>query len=171
MVVTKPLIKGVTLVVYAKTSARIRFEVRHNLSTHSSHIGGTHTSEDLNQIISWLEQTTTHAAEQLNKQRQYLIPAQSRPFRLSDAADFFEAFAAWEGDAGTKERVMSLIISLGSYAGISGPDAGLIEHLVRRGVLTSGAWGARSVHSRFSGVINQLRHSPAMGGSTQPGRP
>lgn len=58
---------GVYLVVYAKTSGRVRFEVRHKLTENADALGGSHTADgDLDTFHLWIDRLAEDAADRLN---------------------------------------------------------------------------------------------------------
>jgi hypothetical protein len=156
--ISKTLVKGLELKVYAKTNRRIRFEVRHDLRTQASILGGGHITNNLDELCSWLSLAAEDAAHKLGRITTSFQPA-TDTLDIELLMAFFSKLDAAPGEYADIERILSVLIGLGGYAGRDPQSVPILDHLERAGVLELTGRGVRSVTTTYRPIVERLRHS------------
>jgi hypothetical protein len=151
-------VKGLELKVYAKTNRRIRFEVRHDLRTQASILGGGHITNNLDELCSWLSLAAEDAAHKLGRITTSFQPA-TDTLDIELLMAFFSKLDAAPGEYADIERILSVLIGLGGYAGRDPQSVPILDHLERAGVLELTGRGVRSVTTTYRPIVERLRHS------------
>lgn len=105
------LATGVLLRVYAKTTRRIRFEIKHDLRKHAGVIGGSHTAENHHALFDWLETIAEDAARRLNDILAYVQGQQHRPAASLRPYNLLYRVIRAVPDERTAEAVLSLLVN------------------------------------------------------------
>ncbi|MEQ8393955.1 hypothetical protein [Thalassobaculum sp.] len=128
---------GVYLVVYAKTTRRVRFEIRHKLKEDAQALGGSHTSEgNLDVYLQWLERLAGDASEHLNRvlgelDRYLSPPPVGHPLWLLVSRVHHVA-----RDEGEAELILSLLVNRATIQlGPNDPLREPVKALERQGIL------------------------------------
>lgn len=105
------LATGVLLRVYAKTTRRIRFEIKHDLRDHAGVIGGSHTAENHQALFGWLATIARDAARRLNDILAYVQGQQHRPAASLRPYNLLYRVIRAVPDERTAEAVLSLLVN------------------------------------------------------------
>lgn len=133
---TVRLASGVSAAVYAKTSRRVRFEIRYDLGASAAALGGSHTTNEILNVLDWLTRLSDDAAGRLNEILATMRPSLGRSTATRSVYSFLsQVFAACE-DEPTFNALLAVLVHQQGIRMISGsPFRRSVATLVRRGVL------------------------------------
>lgn len=134
--VTLLLGAGILMRVYAKTTRRVRFEIKHSLRENATPIGGSHTSTDPQALYGWLDMLTADAARRLNNVLTVLEGQRLRPVSSLRPYNLVHRVIAASPDQVTAENILSLLVNNGHLRILpSDPLRPVVQALVEMEVL------------------------------------
>lgn len=152
---TLPLRKGVTLSVYAKTNFRVRYEIRHDLSISTDH-GTAHTTNDLEQVLRWINAIAHVATDTINNIEALRPPMEPPAFDLEHLYGLVNALTNAPGNHADAVRVLSTLVASDSVSG-AGDDAAILDHLRSVGVLQQAGRSMLVLAPEFRSVTRFIR--------------
>ncbi|MCC0048811.1 MAG: hypothetical protein H6882_06615 [Rhodobiaceae bacterium] len=155
---TLPIRNGVTLVVYAKTNFRIRFELRYDLKNCKELIERRTTTSSINAMLEWIDMLTDHAAEVMISWSDRLVLDRGPASNFDTTREFLEAFFQLGLPSGKSETLFQFFVLNGCYVVGSDPEMNrAVERLKRLGIVETSTRGVRSLSSRYLDAVVALR--------------
>lgn len=156
--------KGYNVRIYAKTNARLRFEVAYDCAD-ARQMFQPLTALNTEQLLSRLDHARTCGAQTLNDVLTFIRPHMNVPAQAREVHELFGEVFRCASSPAAASAMVSMLVTNGRIAIGEGINAGLkdIRRLVRRGVLVRGGMQGRDytwvVSPPYADALGRLRTS------------
>jgi len=154
------LTSSIRCTLYAKTSKRVRLEIRHNLMESAIPIGGAHTTNDAGQVLVWLQEVAQDASQRAGEVLGHLRSQFSTNSPQRPVYELLSRIALGVPNEETYHMIISMLVNTNRISVMPrDPLRSVVIRLLRMGVLERPRPRVHvfSIHTEFENALTELR--------------